>query len=98
MATLLSIIQKTALAAAYGLLIFAGFWHVLPKYEKFRGLQKKHAAMEKTLEERRQAIRALKRNQERMRSDDDFVVMILHENNQIRDNEIKYIIKEPGEP
>ena len=94
---ILSALRRILLAAGYVCIIAAGVFFGAQKWNKLRGLKRDHAALREKIEQRRQTIKTLKRNQERMKFDTYFVEKILHENNRIRPGEIVFFIHDSEE-
>ena len=92
------IVRKTALAAAYLCVIATGISFGFPRWQQSNQLKKKHAALQETIEQRRQEIRQLKRNHERMAWDKPFVEGILREKRRIYPGEIVFFIHDSEEP
>ena len=98
MTSIVTFIQKAALVAAYAAIIVAGVSFGVPRYNKLTRLKAQNANLKEAVEQREQAVRKLKQNQERMQWDPYFVELILHQNNRIRPGEIVFHFIEPDAP
>ena len=98
MGSILIVLRKVALLAAYVCVIVAGVSFGVPRWHKLSQLKKQHASLQATIAEREKSLAMLKRNRDRMNSDVLFVEMILHENRRIRPGEILFIINDSEGP
>jgi cell division protein FtsB len=62
-----------------------------PKWDNLRGLQHKRDELCAKIEAKKRAINTLKENQQRFKSDRDFVEMIARENKRVQPGELVFV-------
>lgn len=91
MQKLITIIFVTA-GALFAVAIVVGTMQTIPpKWDNLRGLQHKRDELCAKIDIKKKAINTLKENQQRFKSDRDFVEMVARENKRVQPGELVFI-------
>ena len=77
--------------AAFFAIIATGVVISYPKYRQARGLEERHAEIQRRIEEKNREISELKENRNRFRTDREFVEALARENRRVYPGEMVFV-------
>lgn len=91
MEALVKIITKTALLAAFAIVIAGGIFIFPPKFQSMKHLEQERNEIKRKIVYKEKEIEMLKLRQQRFSTDSEFVELIARQNKRIRPNEIIFV-------
>lgn len=91
MEALFKIITKTAIVAAFGIVVAGGLFILPPKIQDMRSLEAQRNEIKRKIDYKEKEIETLKLRQQRFSTDPEFVELIARQNKRIRANEIIFV-------
>ncbi len=91
MEALFKIITKTAIVAAFGIVIAGGLFILPPKIQDMRSLEAQRNELKRKIDYKDKEIETLKLRQQRFSTDPEFVELIARQNKRIRANELIFV-------
>jgi hypothetical protein len=88
---LFKIITKTAIVAAFGIVIAGGLFILPPKIQDMRSLEAQRNELKRKIDYKDKEIETLKLRQQRFSTDPEFVELIARQNKRIRANELIFV-------
>jgi Tfp pilus assembly protein PilO len=88
---LFKIITKTAIVAAFGIVVAGGLFILPPKIQDMRSLEAQRNEIKRKIDYKEKEIETLKLRQQRFSTDPEFVELIARQNKRIRANEIIFV-------
>ena len=87
------IFAKALVFAAFAAVLAGGYHFVQPKFEQMKKLEAQRNEAIRKNDAKQRDIDILKRKQQRLASDPDYVVRILREQKRIKSNEILFVLE-----
>ncbi len=91
MEALFKIITKTAIVAAFGIVVAGGLFILPPKIQDMRSLESQRNEIKRKIDYKEKEIETLKLRQQRFSTDPEFVELIARQNKRIRANELIFV-------
>lgn len=91
MEALFKIITKTAIVAAFGIVVAGGLFILPPKIQDMRNLEAQRNEIKRKIDYKEKEIETLKLRQQRFSTDPEFVELIARQNKRIRANELIFV-------
>lgn len=91
MEALFKIITKTAIVAAFTIVIAGGLFILPPKIQSMRSLEAQRNEIKRKIDYKEKEIETLKLRQQRFSTDPEFVELIARQNKRIRANELIFV-------
>ncbi len=91
MEALFKIITKTAIVAAFGIVVAGGLFILPPKIQDMRSLEAQRNEIKRKIDYKEKEIETLKLRQQRFSTDPEFVELIARQNKRIRANELIFV-------
>jgi Tfp pilus assembly protein PilO len=88
---LFKIITKTAIVAAFGIVVAGGLFILPPKIQDMRNLEAQRNEIKRKIDYKEKEIETLKLRQQRFSTDPEFVELIARQNKRIRANELIFV-------
>jgi hypothetical protein len=88
---LFKIITKTAIVAAFGIVVAGGLFILPPKIQDMRSLESQRNEIKRKIDYKEKEIETLKLRQQRFSTDPEFVELIARQNKRIRANELIFV-------
>lgn len=78
------------------LIVVVGLVLMYPDYQRSEALKRQNAELQETIDRKKREIEQLKENQQRFRTDADFVEMIARQNRRVFPGELVFTFDEKG--
>ena len=78
------------------LIVAVGLVLMYPDYQRSEALKRQNAELQETIDRKKREIEQLKENQQRFRTDADFVEMIARQNRRVFPGELVFTFDEKG--
>lgn len=91
MEALFKIITKTAIVAAFAIVVAGGLFILPPKLQDMRSLEAQRNEIKRKIDYKEKEIETLKLRQQRFSTDPEFVELIARQNKRIRANELIFV-------
>jgi Tfp pilus assembly protein PilO len=88
---LFKIITKTAIVAAFAIVVAGGLFILPPKLQDMRSLEAQRNEIKRKIDYKEKEIETLKLRQQRFSTDPEFVELIARQNKRIRANELIFV-------
>jgi Tfp pilus assembly protein PilO len=88
---LFKIITKTAIVAAFAIVVAGGLFILPPKIQDMRSLEAQRNEIKRKIDYKEKEIETLKLRQQRFSTDPEFVELIARQNKRIRANELIFV-------